>query len=374
MGQIRVGIDYLPAVSHAPGVGRYARELVRAAVLLDEDIELALFEWGLGKRPMRGAPLGLEQARMVVRHRRFPLPRRMLGLAHGCFGLGADSLLGGVDVFHRVLYHQPPVRRAPVVLPLVELPALDSAADRRLGAAAREAAALVVFCEHYATESARRYDLDPARIHQVQVGCEHWLRDLPGAGPASAEPLILVLGALRQERRPLLALAGFEGLRAAGGRARLCFVGRPGSSADEFRQRLAASPVARDVSWIESPVESKMPELVRSAAVLLHLATDEGSPVTPLEACSLGPALALERLPAFEEALGSAAAWIPQDPSAQEVADGLAGALSAFQDPQQRAARIDLATGFTWRTCAQQHLRIWQQAAERTLPSPGSSA
>lgn len=374
MGRIRIGIDYLPAVSHAPGVGRYARELVRAAVLLEADAELALFEWGLGERPMQGAPLGLAQARLAVRHRRFTLPRRVLGILHKGLGVGADSLLGGVDVFQRILPHGPPVRRAPVVLPLVELPALDSAADRRLGDAAREAAALVVFCEHYAAESARRYDLDPAHIHQVQVGCEHWLRELPESGSAGAEPLILVLGALRMERRPLLALAGFERLRAAGGRARLCFVGRPGSNADEFRKRLAASPVGTDVSWIESPLEAHMPELVRSAAVLLHLAKDEGSPVTPLEACSLGPALALERLPAFEEALGSAAAWIPKDPDAQEVADGLASALGPFQDPQQRAARIALAAAFTWRTCAEQHLRIWEQAAGRTLPGSESSA
>ncbi|MFT7679103.1 MAG: glycosyltransferase involved in cell wall biosynthesis [Planctomycetota bacterium] len=370
MTRIRVGIDYLPAVSHAPGVGRYARELVRAAVLLEEDAELALFEWGVGERPMQGAPLGLDQARMALKRRQFRLPRRGLSLANRWLGLGADSLLGGVDVFHRVLPHDPPVRRAALVLPLVELPAEGCVADQRLGQAAREAAGIVVFCAHYAKEAARRYDVDPARITQVQVGCEHWLRDAPSAAPARSVPLILVLGALRGERRPLMALEGFEQLRAGGCQAELCFIGRPGSSAGAFRRRFAESPVANDVRWIETPIEADMPALVQSAAVLLHLAHDEGSPVTPLEACSLGPALALERLPAFEEALGSHASWIPRDPNAKQVAGALADALGSHQQAMHADVRRAHAATFSWRACAEQHLCIWRQAAAAPLLAP----
>ena len=47
---MRVGMDYLAAVTHPPGVGRYVRELVRAVVRLDERPALALFELGGGAR------------------------------------------------------------------------------------------------------------------------------------------------------------------------------------------------------------------------------------------------------------------------------------------------------------------------------------
>ena len=51
--QPRVGIDYLQAVSHAPGVGRYAREMVRALVRQANCPDLRLFEWGRGGRSKR---------------------------------------------------------------------------------------------------------------------------------------------------------------------------------------------------------------------------------------------------------------------------------------------------------------------------------
>ena len=33
LSRARIGLDYWPATTHAPGIGRYARELVRALVL-----------------------------------------------------------------------------------------------------------------------------------------------------------------------------------------------------------------------------------------------------------------------------------------------------------------------------------------------------
>lgn len=375
---MRVGIDYLPAVAHAPGVGRYAREMVRAAVRCAAGPELALFEWGSGPRAMEGPPLGLDNARLRVRRRRFPLPRRALTLGNRWLRLGADDLLGGVDVFHRILPEQPPVRRAPQVLPIAELPPPGTPADLALAEAVRRAAATAVFCGHYALEVPRRYGVDPASVAQVSVGSEHWVRDLAGqagdapaakemASHAKATPRILVLGALRAERRPELALAGFERLRAGGAAAQLCLVGRPAQAAQAFREALDRSPVAADVRWIDDPVESQMPSLVAGSSVLLHLAQDEGSPVTPLEACAMGLAVAAERLPAFEEALGNLGSWMPRDPSAEQVADALAAALALTHE---RSARIALAQAYTWTRCAEQHFALWEAVAAGKPPGP----
>ena len=380
---LRVGLDYLPAVSHAPGVGRYARELVRALAQLDHGPRLSLFEWGVGPRPMEGPPLGLENAQLDIRRRRFPLPRRLLELAHRFCGLGADDLLGGIDVFHRILPGQPALRRVHQVLPIVELPAEGSPSDRSLAQAVEQAGAIVVFCADYAKRVPQRYGIDPARVAQASVGAEHWLRDRTASGPiASArdqpEPessdQILVLGALRQERRPLLALEGFERLLAGGGRARLCLVGRPSSAADSFRAALERSPAASAVRWIDDPVEAEMPGLVAQSKVLLHLAQDEGSAVTPLEACAMGLAIAAERLPAFEEVLGSEAAWIDRAAGPEQVADALAQALGPAQAAARNLARKRIAEAHSWSLCAQQHIRIWEAVARGDRPLPAAEA
>ena len=47
---MRVGIDYWTAPTHAPGVGRYVRELVRALARRPDAPELALLELGPGAR------------------------------------------------------------------------------------------------------------------------------------------------------------------------------------------------------------------------------------------------------------------------------------------------------------------------------------
>ena len=101
-----VGIDYLSAVTHPPGVGRYLRELVRALVRLEQRPELRLLEVGGGSRVMEGPPLGLAGAARV-RRLRSRLPRRTLDLLSR-MGLGAARLLGGVGGFRP--YPRPYVR------------------------------------------------------------------------------------------------------------------------------------------------------------------------------------------------------------------------------------------------------------------------
>ena len=59
-----IALDYTAGPGHAPGVGRYVRELVRALVRLPEGdgLPLELLEVGRAPRPMEGAPLGLDDA------------------------------------------------------------------------------------------------------------------------------------------------------------------------------------------------------------------------------------------------------------------------------------------------------------------------
>ena len=248
---------------------------------------------------------------------------------------------------------------------------------------------MFTFSRHLKREVAARYDLNPERVHFAPVGSEHWERELKaGAARPSREPgppELLVLGAVRASRLPLDVLAGFEALRAGGTQAQLVFCGRPGNLAGPFRRAVDASPVGADVRWIEDPIEADMPQLVANATVLVHLATDEGSPVTPLEACRLGPALVLSDLPALREALCEAAGaalndvarWVPRraegdgpltDLSAQALADQLAAGLADGADPVALARRRQIAAPFTWDACAAVHIQTWERILGASPP------
>ena len=372
---MRVGIDYLPAVTHAPGIGRYARELVRALVRLSDAPELALLEVGGGARRMKGASLGLEGTRFQrVRSR---LPRRVVALIARA-GLGVEAMLGRIDVFHRVQADWPPIERSPQVLPVPELPPPGSRAEAELAERARAMDAVLVFSSHYENEVARRLSLEPRRVHRVAVGCEHWLRDLGNASVARCStPRVLVLGALREEREPLLVLAAFERLLSRCGPAELLFVGRPGSATERFEAALAHSPARARVRWIRDPLETDMPRTVAESSVLVHLAREEGTPVTPLEACAMGLAVLAAPLPAFEEALGSLGTWRAPGSSAEELSRGMEEALADARDGERTAARRQLACEYTWARNAASTVALWQEVAgiRPTAPTqPGPNA
>lgn len=374
-GEPLIGVDHLPAVQHAPGVGRYVRELVRALVRLEDGPRLALLDAGLGPRPMAGAPLGLAgyEARFV--RRRLPVPRRALDLL-ARVGLGADRLLGGPALVHRVHPEHPPVSRGVrTTLAVAELPEVGTPADAALGRGAARAAAVVVFDRTFGAALAARYALDPARVHAVPVGCEHWERDLAGEVVARRDPPeLLVLGAIRAAREPERVLAAFEALLACGTRAALRFVGRPGDRAPAFRAALARSSARAHVRWDAEPDEATLPRVVAGATALVHLSRSEGSPVTPLEACRLGPAVVASGTPVFRAVLGDAARWVESGDDPRTLAEHFARALADGADQAGRDARRRLAAPFTWEASARAHVAAWRRILSDDATRPPSRA
>jgi glycosyltransferase involved in cell wall biosynthesis len=363
----RVGLDLWPATTHAPGAGRYARELVRALARLEAPPPVALLDVGPGPRE-HAVGLGLERLPAGWRRVEADLPRRALG-ALAALGLTAERLLGGCALFHRVLPGEPPLGAVPRVQPLSELPPPGSAGERALAGALEGSTDVVVFSEAARDEALRRFGaLDPSRVHQLVVGCDHWLRDAAPTDVPDGPPLLLVLGRLDATRGPLPLLAAFERLHARGEQARLVWCGRPGDAADAWRAALSRSPARARVRWIESPVERELPALVASAAVLVHLAREEWTPVTPLEGAAFGAALLASPLPAFQEALGSAPCWVAGEPSSldpEELAAALGDALASGLDAGARRGRRALAAPFTWARHAAATAALWARILAR---------
>lgn len=358
----RLAIDYTPGPGHAPGLGRYVRELVRALVRVEGAPDLRLVEVGRAPVPMEGSPLGLDGTEIRARAERvrIRLPRRALSAASGLGDLVGRRVLGGCAVVHRTSLEFPGPRerdgrlRIPHTIAVAEFPPEGSPADRILESRCRAAAAVMVFSADAAERVAARYGVSAV---EVPVGCDHWVRNVEET-PVDPRPSrdVLVLGAVRASRRPLDVLRGFEALHASGERARLLWVGRPGDAAQAFRTALDASPAREQVRWIEDPVEARMAGCVAGASALLHLADDEATPVTPLEALRAGLPVVANRLPAFEQALGDTACWVEAtDPG--EIAEALRAALA---NRAKIDARIERAAPYTWDASARAHLRVWE--------------
>lgn len=358
-----IGLDLWPGSTHAPGVGRYARELVRALARLPRPPRLKLFDFGPGPRPLRGEIEPLPSDWTCVQA---DLPRG--ALAHlARWGLPPERLLGGCDLFHRVLPGAPPLGGVPFVQALSELPPRGSQAEGELASTLHASRAVVVFSSAARSEVHERFGLSPTRIEVVPVGCDHWHRNAQALDTPPDPPLALVLGRTDAGRGPLSVLAGFERALARGAEARLVWCGRPGDQAGELRAALATSPARAAVHLIEEPKEAELPALAASAAVLVHLSREEWTPITPLEGLSFGAALLASPLPAFREAVRDDAVWLEGDPAsidAGSMARALEQALASARDQAARRRRRLLAREFSWARHAELTSALWSRSLE----------
>lgn len=362
-----VGVDYWPATTHAPGVGRYVRELVRALARSERELRLKLLDVGPGARSIGEPHLGLagrEHLRL-----RAKAPRRLLTWS-ARIGLGADRLLGGCDVFHSAFPASPRASRAPQTCAVSEFPA--PAEEARFAAGLRQCAGVITFSRHAAQLLVERFQLDPTRVHAVAVGCEHWRRTLKHEPPLDDPPRVLVLGRLDEGRNPLAVLRACEQLVAGGQDLRLAYVGRPGDAYDALRAYVTRSPMSSRVSWSSTPREEELPDLVARSTVLVHLCDDALTPVTPLEALATGCDVVSTRAPAVVEALGPHALWLEgpaRDVAPAELAARVAAAIARRHDPLQRRARQALAAAYSWRRHADLTLEIWRDLLRDSSPS-----
>lgn len=360
---MRVGIDYWYARSHAPGVGRYARELTRALLQLDDCPDVRLLEFGREPVVMDDASLGLDAPHRAVR-RRIALPRGAMRALKGV-GLGADRLLGGVDVFQQVRLPAAPVSRATQVLTVSELPVARSLPLRNMQRQIAGIRHFLVFSRHHGARLVDEFGIAAERVHQVPVGADHWSRDLRGEVARVTPPRVLVLGAPRRERHHAVILQACERLAAHGYELSLHIAGRRSPREEEFARAMHRSSIRARITWQE-PSEADLPLLVAGSSLLVHLTDDEGTAVTPLEAFAMGTAVLASRIPAFEEALADAATLVDTAAVADEpraLADAIAAALQDDQGLACSQRRRAVAAAFTWQRNARATLAAWQGMA-----------
>lgn len=284
----RLGVDYGVGRAHAPGIGRYVREVVRALAALDDGPELRLLDAGREPDAVDERALGIASPR--VRRLRLRVPRGALRAA-AVVGLTPDRMLGGCDAFLQARLPALPKASCPEAIAFAELPpaGTDLARFRRIVVFSADSRAKLIAAGS-----------DASRVVQLDVGADHWARDLATMPPRRDPPQVLVLGAPRPQRFPCEVLAACEAA-AARRELTLVFAGSRAGADPAFVAALAKSPLRERVEW-RLPSERELPRLVAESTALAHLTADEGTAVTPLEALAVGVPPIVSRIPAFEEA------------------------------------------------------------------------
>jgi alpha-1,3-rhamnosyl/mannosyltransferase len=372
---MRVGIDYRPALLQRTGIGRYARELVRALVRLPDPPPLALFADAFARASVPREELGIAGSSARLYRRR--IPGRAIHFL-GRWGLGVENLVGPLDLFHYTDFVYPPLRGTPYVATIFDAsfaadPAFHGEADsRRLRERAerivRGARWVLVPSTFAAGEVVLRLRVHPSQVVVTPLGVDH-VR--PPAKPADRnEPYFLTVGTIEPRKNHLRALEAFERLVAQGLPHRWVVAGGRGWLFEPFFERLSRSPARARVDLLGAVPEEKLLELVAGAALLLYPSLYEGFGLPPLEAMALGTPVVTSAAGALMEN-GEGAALLVDPNDAQAIAEGVVRLLEdeALRDQLVRAGR-ERAAGFTWESCAKATAAAYAQSLESARTRP----
>ncbi len=371
---MRVGLDYRPALINREGIGRYARELVRALCMLAEPDELALFGWTLASARIERAELGLDRSRARLSRVRFP--SRWLPRLCALRGAGVDELVGPVDVWHHTQPTSVPVSRARELATIFDCiylrdeGFLSRPAAERMTQANRDlierSQRVLVPSTFVADDVARAFGVAREKLVVTHLGCDHVLRAL-GSEPHSPprEPFLLTVSRVDPRKNHVLVLRALERLAREGLRPKWVVAGPAGFEAQRFTDELARSSVREQVDWRALVDERELARLYATCSAFVFPSLDEGFGLPPLEAMACGAPVIASWSGSLREVLGDAA--LLHDPRDE---DALVAALRrVLREPElardlSQRGRAHSAR-FTWSACARATRAVYAEVAAR---------
>jgi len=376
---MRIGLDYRPALVNREGIGRYARELVRALIELGFGKSLGLFGYTLAGRRYRLAELGLtDSGAELVRLR---LPARWIPRLLSRAGKGVDDLVGGCDVYHHTQPSLLDVRRARQVVTIFDcIYALDAGnpegpgflepeVAERMTATAKamvaRASRVLVPCRFVGAEAVLSLGADPMRVSVTGLGCDHVLEHLPPGGfPRSERPYVLTVSRVDRRKNHVRLLEAFERLVRDGKPHRWVVAGPRGHGAEDFERALARSPVADRVEWRRDVRDAELPRLYAQADVLVWASLSEGFGLPPLEAMACGTPVVTSFVTAMPEVCGDAA-FLVEPTDSERIFEATRRLIDEPELAEEHVLRgRRRARQFTWKQCAKDTLLAYQAARD----------
>ena len=373
---MRIGLfAHRLAKPDATGIGRYVQELVSAlAEAAGPDDQVAVASTPEPQRPT-WIPQGVDAH--VVRW-----PRRPVHAAW-CLGTGPrlERGLGRLDVVHG-LYPFPPIRTsAPQLVTVHDAMPLEHPHwyppserwiyRRSISLALRRASRIVVPSKFVARRLTALLGIDPARIAVVQLGVSgtYTRARSPGDGWAACARLgvepgrfAICVGAVSTRKNLIPVIRAIADPSAAG--LPLLIVGPDGYGVERTEAEIARLNHGARVKRTGYLPDEQTAALVRSAAVLIHPALEEGFGLVPLEAMAAGTPVIAARVSSIPEVVGDAAILVDEPTKPRAWADALMEVTGSVERRDALAtAGTERAAAFSWQRTARTMLELYRDVA-----------
>lgn len=373
---MRIGIDYTSAARQSAGIGRFTRELIRAAVSLDAVNDYRLLV--AGRQPI--AEAHLPPAGCRYRLAQTPLSERnLVRLWHRLqIPLPVETFLGRLDIFHSPDFVLPPVARAAKVLTIHDLSFLrvPECADPRLRwylgqvvpRSVRRADFLLADSESTRRDLIELLAVPPERVQVIYGGVDARFAPVQDAAAlqrmrdtyAGGRPYVLAVGTLEPRKNyPALIRAFAQARQAARLPHALVIVGRKGWVYEPIFAAVDALNLRDELLFPGFVPDEDLPVLYSAADVLVTPSFYEGFGLPALEAMACGTPVIVSDVSSLPEVVGDAGLRV--DPRDE---DGLADAIvriigdSALR-ADLRAAGLARARQFAWDKAARELLAVY---------------
>lgn len=368
-----IGVDYTAAAWQGAGIGRYTRELMRAAVGLDRGLHYTLFYAARGlpaSSPYLADLRALCAANPNVRARPIPLSPRLLTILWQRLRLPlrAELLAGPFDLLHAPDFVLPPTAARTLLTVhdltfLVRPECAEAGLRRYLGRAVppslRRADLIVVDSRATAADLASLLAVAGPRVRLIYPGVDPRFRPLP---PAAVEHVrtalglpdqfLLFVGTLEPRKNLPRLLAAFAAAELPP-ELTLLIVGRKGWLFEQIFATVAELGLESRVRFLDFVDDAHLPALYNLARAFVYPSLYEGFGLPVLEALACGAPVVTSAVSSLPEVAGAAAVLVDPEQVAS-IADGIRRALA--EADRLRRAGPPQARPFSWGAAARELL------------------
>lgn len=381
---MRIGVDYTAGIWQGAGIGRYTRELIRAAVQAGPDLDFQLFYAAGGldaQSPFTRYAHNLAATYRNITLRPLPISPRLLTILWQRLRLPLriEWFIGPLDIVHAPDFVLPPTKARTLLTIhdltfLVEPACAEPNLRRYLSTAVprslQRANLIIVDSKATAGDLGRLYGIPRQRVRLLYPAVDERFRPLTGDEVARVRErlhlparFLLFVGTLEPRKNLVRLLQAFALLQNEHPDLHLLLAGRKGWLYDDIFAAVEQYHLSERVHFLDFVADEDLPALYNLAEAFVYPSLYEGFGFPVLEALACGTPVVTTKVSSLPEVAGTAAIFVdPLEP--EDIADGIRTALSnpaslRMSGPQQAAA-------FRWERAGQELVAMYRELVATT--------